>query len=55
MLMLVTAPERVDVQGYVARGFERVRHTFAENFAQRRELGGAVALRQALYGALADL
>ena len=41
MLMLVTAPDRVDVQGYVARGFERVRDTFAENFARRHELGGA--------------
>ena len=41
MLMLVTAPNRVDVQGYVAPGFERVRDTFAENFARRHELGGA--------------
>jgi CubicO group peptidase (beta-lactamase class C family) len=41
MLMLVTAPDRVDVQGYVAPGFERVRDTFEENFARRHELGGA--------------
>jgi CubicO group peptidase (beta-lactamase class C family) len=41
MLMLVTAPNRVDVQGTVAPGFERVRETFAENFARRKELGGA--------------
>ena len=41
MLMLVKAPTRVDVQGYVAPGFERVRDTFAENFARRHELGGA--------------
>ena len=41
MLMLLTAPDRVDVQGYVAPGFERVRDTFAANFARRRELGGA--------------
>ena len=41
MLMLVTALDRLDVQGYVAPGFERVRDTFAENFARRHELGGA--------------
>jgi CubicO group peptidase (beta-lactamase class C family) len=29
------------VHGYVAPGFERVRATFAENFAERSELGGA--------------
>ena len=29
------------VQGFVARGFEAVRDAFAENFARRRELGGA--------------
>jgi CubicO group peptidase (beta-lactamase class C family) len=29
------------VNGYVNRGFEPVRSTFAENFARRRELGGA--------------
>ena len=41
MLTLFSAPERVDVHGYVAPGFERVRDAFAENFARRRELGGA--------------
>src|SRR5687767_2576578 len=41
MLMLVTAPSRVDAQGYVAAGFEDVRHAFAENFTRRGELGGA--------------
>ena len=41
MLMLVTAPNRVDVQGYAAAGFEGVRHAFAENFTRRGELGGA--------------
>ena len=41
MLMLVNAPNRVDVQGYVAPGFERVHDTFAENLAARHELGGA--------------
>jgi CubicO group peptidase (beta-lactamase class C family) len=41
MLMLVTALDGVDVQGYVAPGFERVRDAFAENFARRHELGGA--------------
>jgi CubicO group peptidase (beta-lactamase class C family) len=39
--MLVTAPVQVDVQGYVAPGLERVRDAFVENFARRRELGGA--------------
>ena len=29
------------VNGHVSRGFEAVRSTFAENFARRRELGGA--------------
>jgi CubicO group peptidase (beta-lactamase class C family) len=38
--MLVIGPT-VDVQGYVAIGFEGVREAFAENFARRRELGGA--------------
>jgi CubicO group peptidase (beta-lactamase class C family) len=41
MLMFVTAPNRVDVQGHVAQAFERVRETFVENFVRRRELGGA--------------
>jgi CubicO group peptidase (beta-lactamase class C family) len=41
MLMLMTSPTDVDVHGYVARGFERVRDAFAENFTRRRELGGA--------------
>ncbi len=30
-----------EVQGHVSRGFEGVRETFVENFARRRELGGA--------------
>ena len=30
-----------DVQGPVSRGFEEVREAFVENFARRRELGGA--------------
>jgi CubicO group peptidase (beta-lactamase class C family) len=41
MLMLVTAPNRVEVLGHVAPGFECVRDTFAENFRHRREAGGA--------------
>ena len=41
MFTLVTAPNRVDVRGYVAPGFQGVREAFAENFARRRELGGA--------------
>src|SRR5688572_25636090 len=34
------------VHGYVSRGFEGVRATFAENFARRRELGGACCAYQ---------
>jgi CubicO group peptidase (beta-lactamase class C family) len=30
-----------DVEGHVGRGFEAVREAFADNFARRRELGGA--------------
>jgi CubicO group peptidase (beta-lactamase class C family) len=41
MLMLTTTPTHVDIQGAVARGFERVRDAFADNFVRRRELGGA--------------
>ena len=29
------------IEGYVRRGFEPVRDAFEENFARRRELGGA--------------
>ena len=39
--MLVTAPNRVTVEGDVSPGFEPVREAFVENFARRRELGGA--------------
>ena len=41
MLMPVRAPSRVEVHGFVAPGYEAVREAFAENFARRRELGGA--------------
>jgi CubicO group peptidase (beta-lactamase class C family) len=40
-MMLITAPDRVVVHGHVSPGFETVREVFAENFARRRELGGA--------------
>lgn len=33
--------KEVTVEGFVARGFEAVRETFAENFTRRNELGGA--------------
>ena len=33
--------DRFSVQGCVSRGFEAVRKAFADNFVQRRELGGA--------------
>jgi len=39
--MLITAPQGTRVDGHVSRGFERVREAFVENFAKRRELGGA--------------
>jgi len=29
------------VEGHIGRGFEAVREAFADNFARRRELGGA--------------
>jgi CubicO group peptidase (beta-lactamase class C family) len=34
-------PSDLQIQGYVRPGFETVREAFAENFARRRELGGA--------------
>src|SRR4030095_7979845 len=37
-IMSTNQPPRIE--GTVARGFERVRDAFADNFAQRRELGG---------------
>ena len=37
----MAASDRFSIQGYVSRGFEAVREAFAENFVQRRELGGA--------------
>ena len=39
--MLISAPQGTRVDGHVSRGFERVREAFVENFAKRRELGGA--------------
>ena len=39
--MSVATRNRVDVQGQVSPGFEGVRDAFIENFARRRELGGA--------------
>ena len=39
--MLVTAPDRVVIYGHVSPRFESVREAFADNFARRRELGGA--------------
>ena len=39
--MSVTTLDRVVVQGHVSRGFEAVHEVFADNFARRRELGGA--------------
>jgi CubicO group peptidase (beta-lactamase class C family) len=39
--MLVTAKDRIVVQGHVSPGFKAVREAFAENFVRRHELGGA--------------
>ena len=39
--MFVHTQDRVTVEGEVRAGFEGVREVFAENFARRRELGGA--------------
>jgi CubicO group peptidase (beta-lactamase class C family) len=36
-----TEHDRFTIQGHVSPGFEAVREAFAENFARRRELGGA--------------
>lgn len=36
----------VRIQGHVSRGFEPVREAFVENFARRRELGGACCAYQ---------
>ena len=35
------ASDHFGIEGHVSRGFERVREAFADNFARRRELGGA--------------
>ncbi|MFZ0062684.1 MAG: serine hydrolase domain-containing protein [Pyrinomonadaceae bacterium] len=35
------AQNRVDIHGFVSRGYEEVREAFAENFSRRRELGAA--------------
>jgi CubicO group peptidase (beta-lactamase class C family) len=37
----MAASKPYSIQGHVNRGFEAVREAFAENFVQRRELGGA--------------
>ena len=39
--MSATTLERVFVEGHVSPGFEMVREAFADNFANRHELGGA--------------
>jgi CubicO group peptidase (beta-lactamase class C family) len=39
--LLVAAPGRVEIHGFVTSGYEAVRDVFAENFAHRRELGAA--------------
>lgn len=35
------ATNRVDIHGFVSRGYEAVREAFAENFSRRREVGAA--------------
>jgi CubicO group peptidase (beta-lactamase class C family) len=39
--VLITTPACIVVHGHVGPGFETVREAFADNFARRRELGGA--------------
>jgi CubicO group peptidase (beta-lactamase class C family) len=39
--MSSSVAHRVTIEGHVARGFEAVRQTFADNFVHRHELGGA--------------
>jgi CubicO group peptidase (beta-lactamase class C family) len=39
--MSIATLHRTTVEGHVSRGFEAVRDAFDENFARRRELGGA--------------
>lgn len=41
MAALIAGPQRLRIEGHVRPGFEAVRDAFAENFARRRELGGA--------------
>ena len=41
MSMSESHPVEGPVEGHVSRGFEAVREAFADNFARRRELGGA--------------
>ena len=40
----VAAPARNVVHGYVSPDFKGVSEVFAENFVQRRELGGACCI-----------
>lgn len=37
----MSRPSSPEIHGWVAPGFDKIRDTFAENFARRRELGGA--------------
>ena len=41
MAAFIAGPQRLRIEGHVRPGFEAVRDAFAENFARRRELGGA--------------
>jgi CubicO group peptidase (beta-lactamase class C family) len=42
--VFATATDNVVVEGRVSRGFEPVRNAFVQNFARRRELGGACSV-----------
>jgi CubicO group peptidase (beta-lactamase class C family) len=42
MIMFLTGSRRVEVDGHVSPGFDKVRDVFVDNFARRHELGGAV-------------
>src|SRR5215208_755478 len=41
----VEVEHQFEIHGFVSRGYEAVRETFAENFARRREVGAEDALR----------
>jgi CubicO group peptidase (beta-lactamase class C family) len=41
MSLPLAAAEHTDIHGHVSKGYEPLRDAFADNFAHRKELGGA--------------